>query len=65
MQMRTTLDIDDRVMRTAQEFAPEGMTKTAIIEEGLRLFAQKQAQRAIAEGAAFTPNFQPPPRRRA
>lgn len=62
--MRTTLDIDEQLMQNAQEFAPEGMTKTAIIEEGLRLFAQKQAQRAIARGDAYSPEFRLPPRRR-
>lgn len=62
--MRTTLDIDDRVMQNAQEVAPEGMTKTAIVEEGLRLFAQRQAQVALSRGAAFTPEFRLPPRRR-
>ena len=39
--MRTTLDIDDAVLRDAQACFPKGTPKTVIIEEALRLLATR------------------------
>ena len=45
--MRTTLDLDDKVVRDAMRVSP-GMTKTAVIEEALRWYARR---RSLAEFA--------------
>jgi Arc/MetJ family transcription regulator len=47
MQMRTTIDLDETVLRQAQDYAP-GMTKTALIEEGLRALVQRESARRLA-----------------
>ena len=43
--MRTTLDLDDEVVKAAMKLSP-GMTKTAVIEEALRMYARR---RSLAE----------------
>lgn len=59
--MRTTVDLNDEVMKRAQEHAP-GMTKTALINEALRVFARQEARKKIAGGALYQPDFVEPPR---
>ena len=44
--MRTTIDIDDRLMRRAMK-SSRLRTKRAVIEEGLRLLIQTRAQIGI------------------
>lgn len=63
--MRTTLDLDEEVLREAQEYAPPGMTKTALIEEALRAYVQREARRFLTSGRAYQPDFVEPPRRRS
>jgi hypothetical protein len=43
--MRTTLNLDDKLVRDAMKVSP-GMTKTAVIEEALRWYARR---RSLAE----------------
>lgn len=61
--MRTTLEIDDALLDAAREMAP-ALTKTALVEAGLRAFVKQEARRRIAEGALHQPDFVLPPRRR-
>ena len=44
--MRTTIDIDDRLMRKAMR-SSRFWTKRAVVEEGLRLLIQTRAQTGI------------------
>lgn len=44
--MRTNIDIDDRLMRTAMR-CTGARTKKAVVEAGLRLLAQTHAQGSI------------------
>ena len=46
--MRTNIDIDDALMRKARA-ASGAKTKREIVEEGLRLIVQRQAQREILQ----------------
>lgn len=44
--MRTTLDIDDHLLREAKKLAAErGQTLTAVIEDGLRAVLREPAER--------------------
>lgn len=62
--MRTTLNLDDALMREAMRVT--GLReKTAVIHEGLRaIIARDAARRLIALGGTM-PGAQAPPRRRA
>ena len=52
--MKTTLDLDDALLRSAQAFAAQnGSTVTRLIEEGLRIRLRAQAR------AATTPRRAP------
>ncbi len=42
--MRTTLDLDDDLLRTAQSRFPPGTPKTMILEEGLRALIRMDAR---------------------
>lgn len=46
--MRTTLNIDDEALAGAMEFAP-GKTKTEVINEALREYAQWRAYEGLRE----------------
>lgn len=46
--MRTTLNIDDRALAEAVE-ASGGQTKTAVINDALRLYARRNRVRRLAE----------------
>ena len=46
--MRTTLNIDDRALAEAVE-ASGGMTKTAVINEALRLYSRRNRVRRLAD----------------
>jgi Arc/MetJ family transcription regulator len=61
--MRTTVDLDDEVLRQAQEYAPE-LTKTALLEEGLRALVRQRAARRLADAVGTQPELTVPPRRR-
>ena len=44
--MRTTLNLDDETMQAAMKLAPD-MTKTAIVNHGLRLFVSARNLRGL------------------
>ena len=64
MQMRTTLNLDDALLRRAQ-----GMTglkqKTAVIHEGLSALIARESARRLAALGASEPRLRQPPRRRS
>ena len=61
--MRTTVDLDEDLLREAQEYAPR-MTKTALLEEGLRVLVQREACRRLARMGGSQPDLALPPRRK-
>ena len=62
--MRTTLDLDEKLLQSAAAFAPE-LSKTALLEEALRAFLEREARRRILAGALYQPGVEAPPRSRA
>jgi Arc/MetJ family transcription regulator len=61
--MRTTITLDDELVRTAQEYT--GVTeKSALIREALRSLIQKEAARRLAALGGTMPEFEDIPRRR-
>ena len=61
--MRTTLHIDDGLMREAKQ--ETGLpTKTAVVEAGLRLLVQRAAARRLAALRAAVADAWAPERRR-
>jgi len=61
--MRTTVDIDGKLLAEAQERA-RAPSKRALIEAALRALIREDAQRRLAEAGGTMPDFAPPPRRR-
>ncbi len=61
--MRTTLDLDERLLAQAQEATGE-RTKTAVIEHALRVVIQRAAARRLAALGGTIPNAKAAPRRR-
>jgi Arc/MetJ family transcription regulator len=62
--MRTTLNLDDELIRQAQELA--GIReKTALIHEALRHFIAREAGRRLAALGGTMPDFEPSRRRRS
>jgi Arc/MetJ family transcription regulator len=62
--MRTTLDIDERLLEEAQRAT--GVTgKTAVIEQGLRVLVEQAARRRLAALGGAIPQAKAPRRRRA
>ncbi len=63
MQMRTTLNIDDKLLADAQRLT--GIKeKTALIHAGLTELVQRAAARRLAALAGKGPHLKAPPRRR-
>ncbi|MGA2897878.1 MAG: type II toxin-antitoxin system VapB family antitoxin [Acidobacteriaceae bacterium] len=61
--MRTTINLDDDLVATAQEYT--GLTeKSAIVREGLKLLVQREAARRLARLGGSQPQLRPIPRRR-
>lgn len=61
--MRTTLDIDERLLEEAQRAT--GVTgKTAVIEQGLRVLVEQAARRRLAALGGAIPQAKAPRRRR-
>jgi Arc/MetJ family transcription regulator len=61
--MRTTLDLDDRLLAEAQRVT--GLSgKTAVIERGLRALVDEAARRRLAALAGTIPRAKGPRRRR-
>jgi Arc/MetJ family transcription regulator len=62
--MRTTLSLDDDLLRTAQEFT--GVTeKTALVREALRALIERESARRLAAMGGTMPELEDIPRRRA
>jgi len=61
--MRTTLDIDEKLLEEAQRAT--GVTgKTAVIEQGLRALVERAARRRLAALGGEIPQAKGPRRRR-
>jgi Arc/MetJ family transcription regulator len=61
--MRTTLDLDERLLEEAQRAT--GVTgKTAVIEQGLRALVEQAARRRLAALGGAIPEARAPRRRR-
>jgi Arc/MetJ family transcription regulator len=61
--MRTTLNIDDALLKEAQRLTGI-QERTAVIHEGLRLLVQREASRRLARMGGTQPQLRPIPRRR-
>jgi Arc/MetJ family transcription regulator len=62
--MRTTLNLDDELVREAQRLS--GMKeRTAVIHEGLRALIERESARRLAALGGSEPELRAPPRRRA
>jgi Arc/MetJ family transcription regulator len=62
--MRTTLDLDEDLLRKAMS-ATKSRTKTAVIEQGLREVIARAARERLASLFGSDPAAEAPPRRRA
>ncbi len=62
--MRTTIALDDDLMRTAQEYT--GLAeKSTLVREALKALIEREAARRLAELGGAAPNMRSIPRRRA
>lgn len=61
--MRTTITLDDNLVRTAQEFT--GLAeKSALVREALHALIEREAARRLAELGGRSPEMKDIPRRR-
>lgn len=61
--MRTTLALDDNLLRTAEEFT--GVTeKTALVREALKALIERESARRLAALGGTMPGLKDIPRRR-
>ena len=62
--MRTTIALDDGLMKRAQEFT--GLTeRSALVREALKALIEREAARRLAELGGSSPKMPRIPRRRA
>ncbi len=61
--MRTTLALDDDLVRTAQEFTGVA-EKTALVREALKALIERESARRLAALGGTMPELQDIPRRR-
>jgi len=61
--MRTTLALDDELVRTAQEFTGVA-EKTALMREALKSLIERESARRLAALGATMPKLKDVPRRR-
>ena len=61
--MRTTLALDDELVRTAQEFTGV-VEKTALIREALKALIERESARRLASLGGTMPQLRSAPRRR-
>jgi Arc/MetJ family transcription regulator len=61
--MRTTLALDDDLMRMAQEFTGVA-EKTALVREALKSLIERESARRLAELGGTMPELKEIPRRR-
>ena len=64
MHMKTTLNLDDELLRRAREYTGV-QEKTALIHEALRQLISREAARRLAALGGSMPEFEPGRRRRA
>lgn len=62
--MRTTINLDDRLVAEAQRITGT-KERTALIHEGLRALIERESARRLARLGGSEPRLQPVPRRRA
>jgi len=62
--MRTTIALDDDLVRTAQEFTGVA-EKTALIREALKALIERESARRLASLGGSMPGLKRVPRRRA
>ncbi len=61
--MRTTLTLDDELMKTASEYS--GLVeKSAIVRIALQAYVAREAARRLAKLGGSQPDFEPGPRKR-
>lgn len=61
--MRTTINLDDKLLDEAQRLT--GVTeKTAVVHEGLRALIERESARRLARLGGSEPSLRPVPRRR-
>ena len=62
--MRTTVNIDDRLLAEAQRLT--GVTeKATLLREGLRALVERESARRLARLGGTEPQLKPAPRRRS
>jgi len=61
--MKTTLALDDDLVRTAQEFTGV-VEKTALVREGLKALIERESARRLAALGGTMPELEDIPRRR-
>ena len=61
--MRTTLALDDELLRIAQEFTGV-VEKTALVREGLKALIERESSRRLAALGGTMPELEDIPRRR-
>ncbi|HEY1657196.1 MAG TPA: type II toxin-antitoxin system VapB family antitoxin [Candidatus Sulfotelmatobacter sp.] len=61
--MRTTIALDDELVRTAQEFTGVG-EKTALVREALKALIERESARRLAALGGTMPGLKKIPRRR-
>mgnify|MGYP001573000314 CR=1 FL=1 len=63
LPMRTTLNIDDRLLEEAQRLT--GITeRTALVREGLKALVERESARRLAKLGGSDPDMKKVPRRR-
>ena len=62
--MRTTLNIDDELLREAQRVTGVA-EKTALVREGLRALIERESARRLARLGGSDPQLRPVPRRQS
>jgi len=62
-KMRTTLSLDDELLRTAQEFTGV-LEKTALVREALKALIEREASRRLAALGGTMPELEEIPRLR-
>ena len=62
--MRTTLNIDDRLLDEASRLTSID-SRTALVREGLRALVERESARRLASLGGSEPRLQPVPRRQA
>jgi Arc/MetJ family transcription regulator len=62
--MRTTVNLDDRLLAQAQELCGL-LERTSLLREALQALVERESARRLAALAGSQPDLQPVPRRRS